>query len=86
MILILRGWCSHPNVAVNAINLQMSCFKNLELQNVFRVKPVSFVDAVFVLLISFNFSHSDFDGDVIGFLICHLHAFFKNLCWLELIF
>jgi hypothetical protein len=34
---------------------------------VFRVKPVSFVDAVFMLLISFNFSHSDFDGDVIGF-------------------
>jgi hypothetical protein len=45
----------------------MSCFKNLEFQNVFRVKAVSFVDAVFMLLISFNFSHSDFDGDVIGF-------------------
>ncbi len=64
----------------------VSCFKNLELQNVFRVKPVSFVDAVFMLLISLNFSHSDFDGDVVGFKICHLHPFFENLCWLELIF
>jgi hypothetical protein len=59
------GWCSHSNVAVNAIDHTSTDVMFQELR--IRVKPVSFVDAVFMLLISFNLSHSDFDGDVIGF-------------------
>lgn len=67
-------------------HLKVSCFKNLESQNLFRVKPLSFVDAVFMLLISFNFSQSDFWCGCCSFSNLSFARIFWKPCWLELIF